>query len=146
MQINEFVEATHDIEQFYDKELKEFERKQWYEELKNMNTQRYRQIIREVYKKCKFMPKLADIISLNEELSYSVKPQQRIEKVQCDKCNSTGVIFYKKRIEGRDYEYVARCECQNGLEFAYDGTKISDTKNRSYYYVPTLAQLNLKGA
>ena len=92
------------------------------------------------------MPKLADIISLNEELSYSVKPQQSIEKVQCKKCNGTGAIFYKKMIEDREYEYVARCECQNGLEFAYDGTKISDTKNRSYYYVPTLTQLNLKGA
>lgn len=145
MQINEFVNITNQIEQFYDKELKEFERRQWFEELKNMTPERYKQISREVYRTCKFFPKLADIISIDKELSYSNKPRNVVEKVYCDKCNSTGVIFYKKLVEDREYEYVARCECQNGLEYDYDGTKVSDPKERSYFYIPTLAQINLGG-
>lgn len=142
----EFVEETCDIEKFYGKELNEFENKRWFEELKNITLVRYRQIIRQVFRKCKFMPKLADIISIEEELPYS-QSKEEIKKVACNKCKGLGLIFYKKYIENGnkklEYEYVARCNCQNGLEYAYDGTKITDPEHRSKFYVPTAQQLGL---
>ena len=146
MEIKEFVEETQDLEEFFSKDLKEFERKIWYEELKNMPLHRYRQLIHEACKKCKYMPKLADIILLNNELSYSTKEKKQIEHEDCKKCNGVGVIFYKKIIDGFEYDFVARCDCNNGQNYAYDGRKVSDPKNRSNYYIPTLEQINLKGA
>ena len=143
MQIKEFVEATHDLEDFFDKELRDFERKQWFEELQNMTIERYRQIIKESYRKCKFLPKLVDILNFNNELAYATQKKQ-VSKVHCDICKGIGAIFYKKVVDGFTYDFVARCECENGLNYAYDGTKVKDSKHRSDYYIPTLSQINLK--
>ena len=56
-------------------------------------------------------------------------------------------ILYTKKINdgGRDlyYTYAARCSCANGLEFVYDGTKISDTKHRSKFYIKTAAEVGI---
>lgn len=140
----EFVEVTSDLEKFFDKELKEFERLQWFQELKSMSVMKYRQIIKQTYRKCKFMPKLADIIAINEELvSIRSTTGTEIEKVHCKKCKCSGVIFYEKEYEGLKYTFIARCDCKNGLNYIYDGTQISDAKHRSKYYIPTVQQLNL---
>lgn len=73
MEIAEFVEETARIENFFEKELTKFQREEWFKELKNMPVTRYRQIINNAFRKCKFMPKLADIISIQEGLPYRTK-------------------------------------------------------------------------
>ena len=60
---------------------------------------------------------------------------------KCNKCNGDGVIKYFKEVDGHAYEYFARCVCQNGNDFNYDGTKISDEKHRSKFYIPSIAQI-----
>ena len=82
MQIAEFVEETSQIEQFFEKELTDFQRENWYQELKYIDIERYRQIVKQVFRKCKFMPKLADIITIQEELLYqqSKKEKQKVAK------------------------------------------------------------------
>ena len=151
MTLNDFIEETSKIEQFYStaektKELTTEERKIWYDELKNIDISRYRQISRQVFRKCKFMPKLADIVSINEELPYQTSKKEE-RRVECSKCKGLGLIFYKKRINNGksdiEYEFVARCECQNGLKHAYDGRKISDSEHRSNYYISTANQIGL---
>ena len=42
-----------------------------------------------------------------------------------------------------EYEYIARCNCQNGQEYIYDGTKISDKEHRSKYYIPVAQELGI---
>jgi hypothetical protein len=34
-------------------------------------------------------------------------------KVECKKCNGTGMLIYTKEVEGYTYEYVFRCDCLN---------------------------------
>lgn len=65
MQISEFIEETSKIEQYFVKELDDYQREIWYNELKDIDLNRYRQIIRQVFRKCKFMPKLADMFLIN---------------------------------------------------------------------------------
>lgn len=146
MEIAEFIEETSRIEKYYEKELDKFQRDIWYQELKNKPINRYRQIVNETFRKCKFMPKLADIMAISEELPYQTIKKE-IQKVECNKCKGEGLIFYKKLVDNGknkiEYEYVARCECQNGLEYAYDGTIISDSKHRSKFYVPTAQQIGI---
>lgn len=91
----EFVEETNNLEKFFDKELKDFERVIWFKELKNIDVARYRQVIKEAYRQCKFMPKLADIIKINNEL-----PKAKIQKEEitekCDICKNRRVYNIQK--------------------------------------------------
>lgn len=83
----EFVEETSNLEKFFDKDLKDFERLIWFKELKNLEVSRYRQIIRESYKRCRILPKLADIIKINNDLPKT-KIQKEKEHVKCNLCNN----------------------------------------------------------
>lgn len=148
MEIAEFIEETNRIEKFFEKELTTYQRDEWFKELKNMPMNRYRQIINQTFRQCKFMPKLADIVSINNEMPYNTNNNNLREKVECKICHGDGVVKYFKKIDNGDrqldYEYYARCKCQNGNEFNYDGTRISDTKHRSKFYIPLMTQLNLQ--
>lgn len=147
MEISEFVEETSKLEKFYGKEMEDVQRKIWYQEFKNLSINRYRQIIMQAYRQCKFMPKLADIYEIQNTLSYGQSKKEIAEKVNCSKCNGLGIVFYKKSIDNGDanliYDYVARCACQNGMEYSYDGTQISDTEHRSKFYIPIAQQLGI---
>lgn len=148
MEIVEFIEETNRIEKFFEKELTKFQRDEWFKELRNIPINRYRQIINQVFRECKFMPKLADIVSINNEMPYNSNNNNLKRKVECNICHGNGVIKYFKEIDNGDkkleYEYYARCNCENGKEFNYDGTTISDTKHRSKYYISLMTQLNLQ--
>jgi len=145
MTLGEFVEETSKLEKYYGKELDEFQRKIWNEEIGKMSAQRYRQIIKEVFRTCKFMPKLADIVEINKGLGYHIDNKKQIEKVDCNKCNGEGFIIYTKLIDNGNikipYDYVARCNCENGNQYVYDGRIIQDTEHRSNYCIPSVAEL-----
>lgn len=146
MEIKEFLEETDKIERYYSKELDKFQREIWFSEFKNLNIQRYRQIVREVFRSCKFMPKLADLIEINNTLAYAKKESIQ-ETCECKRCEGKGFILYTKIVKNgnRDLQYqmFARCDCKNGEKYCYDGTKINDVENRSKFYVSTIAQVGV---
>ena len=118
MKIEEFDEETRKLEKFYDKEIPEEQRKIWYEEFKGISIIRYKYLISQVYRKCKFMPKLADMIEINKSIGY-MQPREQEQKKQlaeCDKCKGTGFVFYKKQKGTLWYDYVCRCNCLNGYQ------------------------------
>lgn len=147
MEIAEFVEETGKLEKFYDKELKPFERDIWYQQLKFMPVSRYRQIVNKSFSECNFLPKLAKIIELNKELPYKKEYDQTKQSVKCEKCKGKGIFIYTKLFDNGvnkiQYQYAARCSCENGQNYAYDGTKVSDSRYRSKYYVPTAEKLGI---
>ena len=145
MLINEFMQETDKLEKFYNKEMDQYEKNVWFQELKYLPLKRYEQLVKKAFTECKFMPKLADIIEINKNLPYNVVNKITQEKVECNKCNGLGVIRYYKVIEDKPYEYFARCTCKNGEEFKYDGTKISDVKHRSKFFIPSIEQVGLGG-
>ena len=110
---SEFIEATNRIEQYYDKEYTNEQRKIMFEELKQWNVERYRKVIMTVIRNSKFLPKIADMIQANAEIR-EIKNNKDIKEVQCDKCNGTGYIDYEKRMYGHIYKYACRCTCENG--------------------------------
>ena len=115
----EFFEVTGEIEKFFEKELKIEQSRIWFEELKEIKKERYRQISRECYRTLKFMPKLVDIIEINKNLP---KPKQEIDATiyECNVCNGTGIVMYYRKepnLSDNAYQYGARCDCRNGLRY-----------------------------
>lgn len=147
MKVDEFIEETSNIEKYYGKELEDYQRKIWYQELQNLSIARYRQIIRELYRKCKFMPKLADILEIHTNLSYERQVEQNTEKVECEKCKGLGFVLYTKMFDnGIDkipYQYIARCTCKNGENYIYDGRNVQDKRFRTNYYIPSVAEIGI---
>lgn len=147
MEIAEFVEETGKLEKFYDKELKPFEREIWYQQLKFLPISRYRQIVNKSFGECKFLPKLADILELHKQLPYKRENVQAKQNVKCDKCGGKGIFIYTKVLDNGankiKYQYAARCNCENGQNYAYDGTKVSDARYRSKYYVPIAEKIGI---
>lgn len=118
MKIEEFDEETRKLEKFYDKDIPDEQRKIWYEEFKGINITRYKYLISQVYRKYKFMPKLADMIEINKSIGYVQEKEQEQKKqiTKCNKCKGTGFIFYKKQEGNLWYDYVCRCNCVNGYQ------------------------------
>ena len=116
MVLVEFINETSRIEQFFSKELTKIQRDEWFRELKNISIQRYRQIVQEIFRKCKFMPKLADVLEIQNSLAYNTL---EVKKVECSKCDGTGYVIYKKHfkdgIREYDLDYATRCSCANGM-------------------------------
>lgn len=135
MTIADFVEITSELSKFYSttsdsKEFSQIEQKIWYEELKELSKERFRQLTRECYRKNKFMPKLADIIEYNKTVP---KKSKQVEgKEECDRCKNTGLITYAKRDceEAIDYFYVARCSCRNGMKLSKEIPLIDEVLTR----------------
>lgn len=119
MEINEFIKANSRLEQYYDKEYSEEQRKIMFDRLKNISVKDYIKAINICLEKCKFLPKIADIKSALAEPNYATQNSQKIEFVKCDKCNN-GFVKYYKKIDNNtvpmEYEYIALCTCENGLK------------------------------
>ena len=144
MQINEFIEVTGRIEKYYDKEYTKDQMTIMFDELGSLKIERYRQIVSAVIKKCKFLPKLADLVEANKEEPYTSNRDEQ-SKVECEKCNSTGYIIYTKAIKDGDREYknqyASVCSCGNAKK--YEGWNVSDKRYRSNYYTPTAQELGV---
>lgn len=136
----EFIEITNRAERYYEKQYSSEQLKIMYEELKNIDANRYRRIITTVIRTHKFAPKIADILETNIDLPPEERSNRDIKK--CNKCNGTGYILYTKSVENGEkkikYLYGAVCNCGNDTR--YDGNKC---KRRSEFYIPTAVELNL---
>lgn len=143
MKIEEFDETVEEIENFYQKEISEEQKKIWYQELRQIDIKRFKYIISQVYRTCKFIPKLADIIEINTSLGYSQVKKEATSK--CNKCKGTGYILYKKLIPNGDKkiecEYMAVCGC--GKQSQYKGWEFPEERYRTNYYTPYAKELGL---
>ena len=138
----EFIEYVGQIENVYkNQNLSNIEKEIWYENLKFMSIERFNYILAEIYKTSKFRPTLADILQFHKQIPYTAKKEEREIKSGCKKCNGTGYVFYTKEISGKKYKYSAVCDC--GRCERYDGRKCADPKNKSKYYIPTIAETGL---
>ena len=142
MDRKEFKDYIDQIQNFYGQKLNETERDIWYENLKFMSIERFNYILSEIYKTNKFMPRLADILQVHKQIPYTAKKEEKEVKSSCKKCNGTGYVFYTKEINNKKYKYSAVCDC--GRCERYDGKKCADPKNKSNYYIPTIAETGLE--
>lgn len=115
MTIEEFIETTKQIENYYGKEYTEEQKKIIFDNLKILPIARYRMIVAQIFRICQYMPNLAKIIEINNLTKYEPKKEERTD---CKKCNGNGYIVYKKEIEDGEKkwlcDYVARCNCAKG--------------------------------
>ncbi len=146
MKIEEFDEEIDKLERFYQKEksITDEQRQIWYRELRNLDIERFRYIVAQIYRTFKFLPKLADILEINANLGYSqVKQEQNINK--CKRCNGTGYITYKKTTKNGAndmlYEFGAICSCR--VKTRYEGWKVIDERYRSNFYTPYAEEVGL---
>ena len=138
----EFIEYVGQIENVYkNQNLSNIEKEIWYENLKFTSIERFNYILAEIYKTSKFRPTLADILQFHKQIPYTAKKEEREIKSGCKKCNGTGYVFYTKEINNKKYKYSAVCDCERCER--YDGTKCADPKNKSNYYIPTIAETGL---
>ena len=141
MSEKEFFEYIQELQNFYGQELSAMEMNIWYENLKFMSVKRFNMILGEIYKTNKFMPKLAEILQIHNQIPYTATQQPVKVKGHCEKCNDTGYVTYFKDIDGMKYQYAAVCDC--GRQNRYDGIDCVDPKNKSNYYIPTAQEISL---
>lgn len=137
----EFYSYIQELQKFYGQKLSDVEMNIWYENLKYLTVQRFNLILSEIYKTSKFMPKLADILQIHNQIPYTATQPEIKIKGNCEKCNNTGYITYFKDIDGVKYQYAAVCDC--GRQKKYDGRECIDPKNKSDYFIPTANEINL---
>ena len=117
MKLDEFIEATNRLENYYGKELSAEQSQIMFEELEKLSIEKYRKLISKCLRTCKYMPKIADILEANNELVGEVTEEKK-QIIPCSKCDGTGYVVYTKFIangnERIPYSYAARCTCENG--------------------------------
>lgn len=143
---SEFVEATSRVEQYYDKEYTNEQRRIMFKELENIGIDRYRQLVSMVIRKSKFLPKIADFIEANIETPFSTQKDD-LQKVECKKCNSAGYLVYTKVIKDGDREFKNQyaCVCTCGNARKYEGWKVTDKRYRSNFFTPLVQELGIGG-
>lgn len=123
MTLAEFLEVTNEIESFYGTEgkpktLNTAESNIWYEELKNLNQDRYREISREIFRTSQYMPKLAEVIRLNKLMPKEKVEKKEIEKEECHLCFGDGIFEVMYDQSGYIYSLPLKCICKNGEKYA----------------------------
>lgn len=147
MKQDEFIKELKSLEAFFEKELTIEQMRDWYEETKNFSIERFRQAIREAKRSCKFLPKLSEFLDFLELTRDPSQEIGRYEGVECSRCKGRGFIIYIKKIANGnktlEYEHVARCNCKNGEMFHYDGGTMSNPRDRSKFYIPSMEEVGL---
>ena len=125
MKLDEFIEATNRLENYYGKELSAEQSQIMFEELEKLNIERYRKLISKCLKTCKYMPKIADIIAANMELAGETEQEEKRQVIPCSKCDGSGYVLYTKYIANGNiripYTFATRCDCENAQ---YANTKV----------------------
>lgn len=131
MDRNEFIEATNRLEHYYEKQYSTEQLKIMFEELKDIDANRYKLIVTRLIRTSKFLPKIADIVEMNNELPRTKKEKTK-EAVNCERCGGTGYLLYKKKVQDSIYEYACLCPCGNGEP--YRGKE---------YYIPHAEEIGM---
>lgn len=141
MNREDFLKYIEELQNFYGQKLSQTELEVWYDNLKTMTMQRFNLILSEIYKTSKFMPKLADILQVHNQIPYTATQPEKKMTGHCEKCNDTGYVTYYKDIDGMKYQYAAVCDC--GRQKTYNGRECIDPKNKSDYFIPTANEINI---
>lgn len=119
MTLGEFIEANNRLENYYGKEYTTEQRQIMYEELKNINLEKYKKIISKCLRACKYLPKIVDIVEASMNMTGEMEEKKKREIYQCSKCEGTGYVFYtifKNDGENKmPYTFAARCNCNNSV-------------------------------
>lgn len=114
----------------------------WFECLKDIECDLVMKAIKELMQTKLFMPTISEIRDIAGEYKRAaIQNQPKLPPVECKKCNGTGFIMYKKKINNMEYPFVASCDCTSGNNYKYDGTKVADERNRSNYYIPSISEV-----
>ena len=115
----DFIDITEKMEKYYQEQYNAEQRKFIYDAVKNMTKERYELLIQKAIKSCKYLPKVANLLEIEQGLPREEIKQK--EKVKCKICGGSGIVPYIKKIKNGDteipYQYVARCICENGKEY-----------------------------
>jgi hypothetical protein len=69
-----------------------------------------------------------------------IEKKKEIKIPKCFICLDTGLVLYKQMTAfGYEAEYAARCTCQKGSEYTYEGKEC--TKNKSEYRIPLITEI-----
>ena len=126
MERAEFIEATTRLEKYFGKSYSDEQLKIMYEELQKMSIEKYKLIIQQVIRHSKYLPKVSDILDLEAEIQ--VKSDE--EKKECSICGGTGLVAYKKIVNGSECWFGALCSCGNHKEYSHNG-----------YYIPHIEEI-----
>ena len=144
MVFTEFIENVEKMQRFYEKEYNEMQKQEMFRYFSKYNDKRFKYIISKVYQKNKFLPSLAELIEIDQNIPYTEIQKQELKlekKENCKICKNNGFIAYTKEIEGTKYQYIASCNCSNSINFQYDGMKCKDLRNRSAFYIPKYSDI-----
>lgn len=108
----------------------------YYQAMKYITPEKWNVIEKQLFSKFKFMPKVAEIVELNNATKEEKEIKARIECPICDGC---GYITVFRKNDGVLYEFAYVCDCGN--EEKYDGSKLKDTKHRTPFYTPSITEL-----
>lgn len=125
----DFDTITSELEAFYEKALNPTQKQIWFEELHSYDPEKYRQAIRTICKTSQYKPTLSTILETLKKGKVEEPPK---EVVPCKACKGTGIVIYRKVINGYPYDYASQCNCQNAIGLDYDGSKC---KEKSDYYL-----------
>ena len=131
----EFVEATSRLEKYFDKEYSPEQLKIMFDFLKEWDRNKYVRAINSCLKTCKYLPKLADILTANTDNFSASNKNKEIDYIECKKCNGEGFVkYYKKTPNSKTaYEYIALCTCENAKQ----------QRKTNKYNLPTLEEAGL---
>jgi hypothetical protein len=138
MKRNEFNTVFGTICKYYDKDYtKDNEMMEiYFNEMKYIN-ENFSEYINQIFSKFKFFPKVAELkdlrFKLKEDKGNSININAKI--CDCNYCNGSGYrtiteIRYKLPIE-----FLVACDCKNGDNKLYEGSKMKEAKDRSDYAV-----------
>lgn len=135
---NDFIATIKQLENYYQKEMTDEQKKIWFENLKKMDIRRFNYLIGQLYKTQKFMPKLADVLELNNAIGQ-VQQDIKENKVDCKECNNTGYVLYWKKANNTSYQFMAVCKC--GRRKPYRGWEVQDDRNKNDYFIPSITEI-----
>ena len=138
MTLNEFGNVWNTLCNYYEKEYSKDVMNLYFNEMKYINGE-YNELITGITNKCKYFPKIADIMEVWRTIKQENMEVVDINKpvCECNLCNGSGYrIIKEKSPAGGIYEFAVACDCHNGDNKLYDGRTIKDKKHRSNYICP----------
>lgn len=131
----EFLTATSNLQEFYNKKLNDTQLEFWYDELKKHEIDKYKRAIGQFIVSSKSFPALSEVLTKIRSLQEPIelKPIENAPKVKCNTCHGSGLVKYHQKVGNIEYEYLCKCYCENGKKIGLPIKKYEDV----FYYRST---------
>lgn len=134
----EFNTVFETLCKYYDKQYNKTDEmvEIYFNEMKYINDD-LSQYINKIFSEFKFFPKVSELKDLRYKLQSEKGETININAKVCDceDCNGTGYRAINEIRSGLPYSFCVACDCANGTNKLYDGSKIQDKIHRSEYTV-----------